>query len=109
MAALAVQQVKDDGTAPTFSPVSASDTAPISNGRNTVAIYKNGSGSSVTVTAVVPGNSFFGSPNPDNVITVPAGGEKWIPLRQAYSDGTGKATITTSSQSSVTVAVVQVG
>jgi|SRR6476620_5148338 len=109
MAALAVQKLQDNGTAPTFSAVSASDTAPISNGRNTFAVYKNGSGASVTVTAVVPGNSFFGSPNPDNVITVPAGADKWIPLRQAYNDGTGKATLTTSSQASVTVAIVQVG
>ena len=109
MAALTTQVITDNGFTPTYGAAAASDTADIGNGHNTFAVYKNASGSSVTVTAVVPGNTFFGTATADNVITVPAtNGEKWIPLRKEYDDGTGRATITTSAQTSVTVAIVRI-
>lgn len=114
MAALTTFVLSDAGTAPTLGAVSASDTAEVGNGKNTFYVVKNASGSSVTVTIVAPGNNSYGQPNPDNVITVPATtGEKWIPLRKEYADaavaGVGRCTITTSAQTSVTAAVVQVG
>lgn len=109
MAALTVQVMTDNGFTPTYSTPTASDTAPLGNGHNTFAVYRNTSGTSVTVTAVIPGNTFFGLAAPDNAITVPlTTGEKWIPLRKDYDDGTGNATLTTSAQSGVTVAIVQV-
>ncbi|USC17037.1 hypothetical protein [Rhodococcus sp. 11-3] len=108
MAALSTQVIEDDGFYPTFAAAAASDTAEIGSGRNTYAHYKNDSGSSVTVTVLVPGTTFFGLANPDNAVVVAAGAETLIPLRKAYDDGTGRATITTSSQTSVTVAVVKV-
>lgn len=112
MAALTTQHVVDAGTKPTFASAAASDTVEIGNGINTFAVYKNTSGSPVTVTVVVPGNTTYGQPNPDPALTLPATtGELWIPMRKAYDpgDGSGRATITTSAQTSVTVAVVQVG
>lgn len=112
MAALATQNLVDAGTAPTFGAVAATDTAEVGNGRNTFAVYKNGSGSSINVTITVPGNTSYGQPNPDPVIAVGAGAEKWIPLRKEYGDpnaGIGRCSLATSSQASVTVAVVQVG
>lgn len=109
MAALTAQSLVDAGTKPTFAPVAASDTAPIGNGKNTFAVYRNASGSSVNVTVVVPGNTAYGSANPDPVIAVAqTTGEAWIPLRKEYDDGSGTVTITTSAQTSVTVAIVKV-
>jgi hypothetical protein len=114
MAALTTFKLSDAGTAPTLGAVAASDTAEVGNGKNTFYVVKNGSGSPVTVTIVVPGNTTYGEATPDKVVTVPATtGEKWIPLRKEYADaanaGVGRCTITTSDQTSVTAAVVQVG
>lgn len=114
MAALTTQLLVDAGTAPTFGAAGASDTAEVGNGRNTFYVVKNGGGSPITVTIAVPGNTSYGQATPDPQITVPATtGEKWIPLRREYANaqvaGVGRCTITTSAQTSVTVAVVQVG
>lgn len=109
MSARTAYQLVDAGTPPTFSAATASDTMPINSGTNTFAVYRNGSGSSVTVTVVVPGNTTYGQPTPDPALTVAAAGELWIPLRKEFDDGTGNATLTTSSQTSVTMAVVKVG
>jgi hypothetical protein len=109
MAALNTSTLSDTGTAPTFVAAAASDTVEIGNGHNVFVVYKNAAGSPVTVTVLVPGNTFFGTATADNAISVPAtNGEKWIPIRKDYDDGSGRATITTSSQTSVTVAVVKV-
>lgn len=113
MAALATFKLSNAGTAPTFGAVAASDTAQVGNGANTFYVVKNASGGSVNVTVVVPGNTSYGQAAPDVVIAVGAGAEKWIPLRKEYADaavaGVGRCTITTSAQTSVTAAVVQVG
>ncbi|MFD8117092.1 hypothetical protein [Streptomyces microflavus] len=111
MAALTTQNIVNAGTAPTFGAAAASDTAEIGSGRNTFVVYKNGSGASVDVTITAPGDTEYGVGNPEKVVAVAAGSEAWIPLRKAYdpADGTGRATITTSAQASVTVAVVRVG
>lgn len=108
MAALTLRTIVDAGTVPATQAATASDTAAIGNGHNTFVVYKNGSGGSLTVTLVAPGNTGYGEPMPDKVVTVPAGEERWIPLRKEYDDGTGSATITTSTQTSVTVALVRV-
>ena len=110
MAALTVQNIVDAGTKPTFSTPTASDTATIGSGYDSFLVYRNASGSPITVTVVVPGNTTYGQPMPDPQITVAATtGEAWIPLRKAYDDGTGTVTVTTSSQTSVTVALVKMG
>ncbi|MEU3052277.1 hypothetical protein [Streptomyces griseus] len=112
MAALTTFQVNNAGGAPTFVEAGASDTAEIGSGYNTVAIYRNGSGSSVTVTAVAPGNTDYGPPLPDNAVVIAAGDEGYVPLRKAYdpADGTGRATLTTSAQDEdLVVAVVRMG
>lgn len=113
MAALATQNLVDAGTAPTFGNAAASDTVEVGNGMNTFVVYKNGSGAPVNVTIAVPGVTSYGQPTPDPVIAVAAGGERWIPLRKEYANaavaGVGRCTITTSAQTSVTVAVVRVG
>lgn len=109
MAALTVQTLSDAGTTVTHALPGASDTANIGSGHNTFLVYKNTSATVLTVTVAVPGNTFFGVAEQDNVVTVPiTTGEKWIPLRKEYDDGTGNATITTSAQvAGMTVAVVR--
>jgi hypothetical protein len=113
MAALTTQSLVDAGTAPTFGAAAASDTAEVGNGHNTFYVVKNGGGAPINVTIAVPGNTSYGQATPDPVIAVPNGGEKWIPLRREYANasvaGVGRCTITTSAQTSVTVAVVRVG
>lgn len=115
MAALSTQNLVDAGTPPTFGAVAASDTAEVGNGRNTFYVIKNGDGvNAKTVTITVAGTNSYGQPNPDPAITVPAGGERWIPLRKEYdkADGTGRCDIAvtgTGGLGSVTAAVVRLG
>lgn len=114
MAALTTQSLVAAGTAPTSVAAAASDTAEVGNGINTFARYRNTSATPSTVTVVVPGNTSYGAANPDPAFVLADGSvtptEFWIPLRKEYdaSDGTGRCTITTSSQTGVTVAIVRV-
>lgn len=109
MAALTVQNIVNAGTKPNFAlnTPTASDTASVGDGTDTILIYKNGSGASITVTVAVPGQTSYGVAYPPQAIVVAAAGEAWIPLRKAFDDGTGKCTVTTSSQTSLTVALVR--
>ncbi|WP_406527382.1 hypothetical protein [Streptomyces sp. I8-5] len=115
MAALATQNIVAAGTAPTFGAASASDTAEVGNGYNTFAVYRNSGAASVTVTVAAPGNTSYGEPNPDPDFTLGDGSsnptEAWVPLRKEYDagDGSGRATITVSPATNVTVAIVRVG
>ena len=110
MAALTVQNIVNAGTKPTFSAASTSDTATIGSGYDTFVVYKNAAGSPVTLTVVVPGTTPVGDTPAQHVLTLPATtGELWIPLRKYYDDGTGNATITLSSATSVTSALVRMG
>ena len=107
MTALTVQQVTDTGFTPSFVAATASDSAPIGSGHNTFLIYRNPTGSPVTVNVQVPGNTFFGAAHQAESVTVPATtGEKWIPLRKDHDGGGGLATITGGT--GLNVAVVQV-
>jgi hypothetical protein len=68
---------------------------------------KNGSGSPITVTLASPKTLETGDAYPSKVITVAAGGEAWIPVLKVYgATSTQLATITYSSVTSVTAAVV---
>lgn len=115
MADLTTQSIVDAGTKPNFAldTVGTTNTAEVGNGSNTVLIVKNGAGSPVTVTITVPGNETYGQPKPDPAIVVAATtGEAWIPLRKEYYDsnaGVGRCTVTLTSATSVTAAVVQLG
>lgn len=113
MAALTTFNLVDAGTDPTFGAAAASDTAEVGNGHNTFVVYKNGGAGALNVTIAVPGNTSYGQATPDPVITIAAGEEAWIPLRREYANasvaGVGRCTITTDTQTSVTVAVVRVG
>lgn len=107
MALLTRQQVGVTGTTPTYGAVAASDTVEPDD--RAFLIVKNGSGSPITTTVVVPGST-FGQANPDIPVTVPAGGERWIgPFTANLVDSTtGLITVTHSAQTSVTCALVRV-
>lgn len=103
MALKTTQAITVTGTAPTFAAATVSDTFNPGG----FAVYKNGGGSSITVTVVIPGNLASGDAIPDKVYTIAAGAEAWIPLLQYYQDTTtGLITITASGVTSVTSAAV---
>lgn len=108
MAALSTSNIVNSGTAPTFVAASTSDTAEVGSGGNTFVVYRNAHASETrTVTIVVAGDTEYGTPLPDPQITVPATGEAWIPMRRAYMDETGRATLTATNAADLTVAVVR--
>lgn len=110
MAALTVQNIVDAGTKPTFGAASTSDTANIGSGSDTFLVYKNTDATTEAITLVVPGNTSYGQPMPDPVLTIASStGELWIPLRKAYDDGTGNVTVTMASTTGITVALVRLG
>lgn len=113
MTALNASNLVAAGTAPTFVNSSASDTAPVGSGTDTFVVYRNTGGSSVDVVLVAPGNTSYGSANPDPTVTVAATtGEVWIPLRKEFIDpltpGRAKITVASGSGSTLKVAVVRV-
>jgi len=85
----------------------AGDSAQV--GSNKYLIVRNGSGASVTVTMLVPGNDpISGLANLDPAIIVPAGKTRIIPILSAYADPAlnGQAGWTYSATASVTRSVV---
>ncbi len=117
MAALNTQNIVAAGTAPTMGAAALSDTAEVGNGINTVVRYRNTDAQAKVITVTVPGNTSYGSPNPDPTYNLADGSvtptEAWIPMRKEYDagDGSGRATlaITTGTATGVTVAVVRMG
>lgn len=69
---------------------------------------RNGSGSSINVTLVVPGNDAYGTARPDKVVAVPAG-QNWRfgPMPADLSDATHSAMVNVicSATASVTLEV----
>lgn len=76
MALLAPQAVSIVGTTPTYSTVNATDTVKLTS-NNLYLHVKNANAGAVTVTVVVPGTK-FGQANPDVVVTIAPGAEKFI-------------------------------
>lgn len=91
------------GTAPAFAAPAASEKVEV----GTILIVKNGSAAAVTVTMVTPGNLATGDAFPDKAYSVPAGGEAWIPVLDAYRGSDGLAAVTFSAVASVTVTSIR--
>lgn len=85
------------GGKPTQALCATGDTADVGDGRGVV--FKNTSGSSVTVTILVPGNTVNDEDTPDTEYTVPATtGEVWARMFDYYADPSdGEAHITYSA------------
>ena len=95
-----------DGAELELVAAAASDTFKIASHR--ALVIENGSGSPITATFVVPGNTALGEANPDNVITVPAG-ETWIvPTNELYRDpSTRLGAVNWSATTDVTRRILQ--
>lgn len=90
------------GTPPTFAAPLATDTVPIGS----ILVVKNASASAVTVTLATPGNLPTGDAYPDKTVSVPASGERWIPVYRLYTNANGVCDVTFSSVTSVTAAAL---
>ncbi|MFJ9027566.1 hypothetical protein ACIRQP_03420 [Streptomyces sp. NPDC102274] len=106
MALLAAQQLPLSGLQATYASAAVGgDLAPV--GEKLVLHVRNGSGSTVTVTAATPG-TVGDLAVADAIQAVPAAGSVFIPLKSVFRDPmTGRASITYSAVTTVTVAVLQ--
>lgn len=104
------QTIVSAGTPPTFTAAAASDSMEV--GDRLWAVYRSTHTGTTTVTVLGELALENGDVSPDKVYTLPIGSvtmaELWIPLYRSYRDSvTGLATITTSQQTAVTMAVVR--
>jgi hypothetical protein len=105
MTVLAVQEIPIDGVSPSFAAASSGgDKAPV--GPRRLLLVRNGSGSSMNVTATTPGTTRSLAIE-DPVITIAAGGAGVLPLDTVYRGTDGNADIAYSASATVTVAVLQ--
>lgn len=107
MATLAYVQPTITGTNPAFQAAAGGgDKIPPND--NGYLHVKNGGGSSINVTVVVPGNTQFAQAQPDVVVAVPAGADRIIgPFPAVLADpADGLVAITYSGVTSVTVAAI---
>lgn len=111
MALLSVQQANTKGKVITYAAAAGGgDTFAVPHDHVEFRV-KNGGGSAITVTLVIPGNNSYGEPMPDIASTsIAAGAEVAIgPIPAVAVDGsTGVAGVTYSGVTTVTVAVVGV-
>lgn len=106
MATLSAQDLPLGGLQPTYAAATGGgDTAPV--GDKLVLHVRNGGAGSITVGAVTPGtvgNLAVG----DAALAVAAGEDGFLPLNRVYRDPTsGRAPITYTGVTSVTVAVLK--
>ncbi|MFC7846128.1 hypothetical protein [Streptomyces sp. NPDC057382] len=106
MAILSAQRLPLSGLQPTYAAAAGGgDQAPV--GDKLVLHVRNGDATSKTVTLATPG-TVGDLAIADAAQTIPASGSAFIPLKSTYRDPmTGRASITYSAVTSVTVAVLQ--
>jgi hypothetical protein len=106
MAILSAQRLPLGGLQPTYAnAASGGDQAP--TGEKLVLHVRNDDASAKTVTVATPG-TVGGLAVADASQVIPADGDAFIPLKSSFRDPmTGRAAITYSAVTSVTVAVLQ--
>ena len=106
MAILNAQKLPLSGLQPTYANAAGGgDQAPV--GEKLVLHVRNGDSTAKTVTVATPG-TVGDLAVADAAQTIPASGSAFIPLKAAFRDPmTGRAAITYSAVTSVTVAVLQ--
>lgn len=106
MAILSAQKLPLSGLQPTLAAAAGGgDQAP--TGEKLFLLVRNGDAASKTVTLTTPG-SVGDLPVADAQQVIPASGSAMFPLKSVFRDpATGRAGITYSAVTSVTVAVVQ--
>ncbi|MFJ4617422.1 hypothetical protein [Streptomyces sp. NPDC088812] len=95
-----------DVAAQAVAAASGGDTAPVGPGR--FLYVNNGSGASITVTLSTPG-TVSGLAVTDPAYTVAAGKHAIIPLANVFRGATGRASITYSAVTTVTVKPFELG
>lgn len=105
--ALSTQVIGQAGTAINFANATpAGDQC--ATGIDVKLLVKNGSGSSINVTLATPGKVDGDLDIAERVVAVAAGATSGIPVTDRYRDpATGLASITYSSATTVTVAVIR--
>ncbi|MGW3936443.1 hypothetical protein [Streptomyces phaeochromogenes] len=111
MAALNVTAVPVDGglvdvAAAAVAATVSGDTAPTGPGR--FLYVNNASGGAVTATIATPG-TVSGLDVENAALVVPAGKHGLIPLSRVFAGATGRAAVTYSAVTTVTVAVLELG
>lgn len=109
MADLSVQTITTNGLSPTFSSADAAGDEFVNDGRTFLHV-KNGGASSIDVTIDSKQQCSFGFDH-DITVSVPAGGERLIgpfPTSRFNDSQTGKASVSYSDVTSVTVAAIKV-
>jgi hypothetical protein len=106
MAILSAQALPLSGLQPTYANAAGGgDQAPV--GEKLVLHVRNGDATAKTVTVATPG-TVGDLAVADAAQTIPASGAAFIPLKAVFRDpATGRASITYSAVTSVTVAVLQ--
>lgn len=106
MATLAVQNVDRNGLSPNYAAASVGGDE-YENDLYTLLHIKNGGASQITATIAQQAADNQGFTH-DIVVAVPAGGEQMIAANPAfYNDPAGKAQVTYSDVTSVTVAAIR--
>ncbi|WKV74224.1 hypothetical protein AW27_023570 [Streptomyces sp. PCS3-D2] len=110
MAALSLHALPVDGGASLTDNLTAAeaggDTAPTGTGR--FLVVANGSGGSITATLATPG-TVSGLDIDDAAVVVAAGKTSIIPLSRAFAGANGRAAITYSAVTSLTVGAFELG
>lgn len=92
----------------TLTPRSAASGDKITPDDNLALIITNGSGSSMTCTAAVPGTTSYGENNPDPARTIAAGATVGFKLQRDWADPSDQLiALTWSSTTTVTYLVVR--
>jgi hypothetical protein len=108
MAALSNQEVKRAGLKPAYASANGGGDT-FEPGENVYLHAKNGSEASITVTIVTPGK-VIGADIADVAVAIPGGEERMIgpfPSRHFADPTTGKASITYSGVTSLTIAALE--
>lgn len=108
MATLNYQQVKVGGTALNFVAADAAGDK-VGSAQSGALLVRNGHTASIDVTLVVPGNTKYGPPIPDIVVSVAAGATTLIgPLPGDLTGTDGLVAFTYSVVTAITVAAVSI-
>lgn len=107
MANLVPQNASVNGTTLNYVAATAGGDR-VTTGSNIYLLVRNGGGASVTVTLATPGTIFNGQQIPDTTVAVAAGADVIIPANANYRDTDGRAAITYSDVTSLTVAAIAV-
>jgi len=110
MAAIATQRVTVTGIANVTFTAAAGGGDTFTGGARGIFHIRNASGSAITATIVVPGNTAYGQAQPDIAIIVPAttGHAMVGPFDSGMLDGNGNVNVTYSGVTSLTVAYTEV-